>query len=124
MILSWDIGIKNMAYCLSEYKNNNHKIINWGILNLYDDLPKDKIHICEGFKKNKIKCDRKAKFTENGKFYCGSHTKSTEPIQNIKECTTINCKNKVMNCHFDTKLFYCTKHSKEFEKKKTYKGYW
>lgn len=121
MILSWDIGIKNMAYCLSEYKDKTHKIINWGIINLYDDIPKDESHKCQGIKKDKSKCDKKAKFLENGKYYCGSHTKSDTLIKDCKKCCIENCSNKIMNFHFDTKLIYCTKHSKPFEKKKLIK---
>ena len=35
-IISWDVGIKNLAYCIMEKTNKNdlpYKIHNWGILN-------------------------------------------------------------------------------------------
>ena len=32
-VLSWDVGIKNLAYCLID----NSKIIDWGIINLLED---------------------------------------------------------------------------------------
>ena len=31
MILSWDVGIKNMAYCLMDYQDNQYIIEDWGI---------------------------------------------------------------------------------------------
>ena len=34
MYLGWDIGIKNLAYCLMDYIDNKFVIIDWGIINL------------------------------------------------------------------------------------------
>ena len=36
LILSWDVGIKNLAYCMINYRNdnNNIEIIEWDIINL------------------------------------------------------------------------------------------
>ena len=34
-ILSWDVGIKNLAYCLIDSEND--KIMDWGIINLLND---------------------------------------------------------------------------------------
>jgi len=38
-ILSWDVGIINLGYCIIETNNDNneHKIIYWGIINLIDN---------------------------------------------------------------------------------------
>lgn len=44
-ILSWDIGIKNLAYCLIDFKVDNCKIIDWNIINLLEDEKKT----CYGF---------------------------------------------------------------------------
>jgi len=33
-VLSWDVGIINLAYCMIEYINNDWKILDWGIINL------------------------------------------------------------------------------------------
>ena len=33
-ILSWDVGIKNLAYCIIIKKDNNFTIDKWGIINL------------------------------------------------------------------------------------------
>ena len=41
-ILSWDIGIKNLSYCILESENkNNVKIIDWGIIDISPYNKKD-----------------------------------------------------------------------------------
>ena len=35
-ILSFDVGIKNLAYCLVEFENDNNKILDWGVINMMD----------------------------------------------------------------------------------------
>ena len=51
--LSWDIGIKNLSYCLLEKNENNYKIINWEIINLSEKT--EPIPECNELKKNKEK---------------------------------------------------------------------
>ena len=33
-LISYDIGIKNLAYCLLEYENNQPTILDWNVLSL------------------------------------------------------------------------------------------
>ena len=48
-ILSWDVGIKNLAYCLLEKSaNDNFEILKWGTINLVEDRQK-----CQHVNKNK-----------------------------------------------------------------------
>ena len=38
-VVSWDVGIKNLAYCVMEKSENNdipYKIYNWGIINVIE----------------------------------------------------------------------------------------
>ena len=42
MILSFDIGIKNLAYCLINQDDNEINIIRWDIINLVKDNEKCK----------------------------------------------------------------------------------
>ena len=37
-ILSFDVGIKNLAYCILSLDNNQYNIYNWGIINLTEDI--------------------------------------------------------------------------------------
>ena len=92
-IISFDIGIKNMAYCLFDIsekakedgdKENLPKIIDWKVLSLLAEEPK--IHKCSCPSKITKKniapppCGRKAKFShtrENNQiFLCDKHAKS------------------------------------------------
>ena len=90
-ILSWDVGIYNLAYCLIEYseKTKNCKILDWNIINLrkdVDNAAKQNIIECDGLNNKKIgkiiypntkKCNNKAKFIHKSsdKHYCLRHAK-------------------------------------------------
>ena len=76
-LISFDVGIKNMAYCVLEYDSDQVTINEWGVLNLMDD---DIVsHNCECMNIPKSKkaspkeCAKKAKYTKNGKYYCEKH---------------------------------------------------
>ena len=56
-ILSFDVGIKNLAYCLLEKDVDNFKILKWGIINLVEDQKK-----CVFCMKGGKQCDKVAKF--------------------------------------------------------------
>ena len=53
-ILSIDVGIKNLAYCLID----DHSIVTWGVIDLLEDNKK----MCDVVTKDK-KCTSEAKFT-------------------------------------------------------------
>jgi hypothetical protein len=75
-ILSFDVGIKNLAYCLFEVENEIYKIIDWNILNLCDLN-----YTC-------ITCNKKAKFYKENKHYCTVHAKKNgldQDFLNIKK---------------------------------------
>lgn len=90
LVLSWDIGIKNLSYCLlqkggdidEESKTKQgYYIKDWGLINLYDD--EIKVNYCKCMtKKNKV-CNKKATFSFNEEFYCKTH--KTENSSLIKK---------------------------------------
>jgi hypothetical protein len=41
-VLSFDVGIKNLSYCILTRNNDQYKIHNWGIINLTEDIIKEK----------------------------------------------------------------------------------
>lgn len=67
--LSFDIGIKNLSFCLINDKDLN--IEDWGILNISPDA------VCEHCMKENKQCDKSAKkiIIENNKRLCSSHIK-------------------------------------------------
>ncbi len=73
-ILSIDVGIKNLAFCLLE----NDKIAKWDVINLAAQDASDSCGCCVVDKN--VKCSNLAKFTKNGDHYCLKHAKK-QPFQ-------------------------------------------
>ena len=66
-ILSIDVGMKNLAYCLFNIHDDlEYNIEKWDVI----DLCKEKIHMCGEKNKNGKSCKKKAKFFKNDKYYC------------------------------------------------------
>uniref|UniRef100_A0A6C0B1G0 Mitochondrial resolvase Ydc2 catalytic domain-containing protein n=1 Tax=viral metagenome TaxID=1070528 RepID=A0A6C0B1G0_9ZZZZ len=69
-ILSIDVGIKNLAFCLFSSNDNEYNIVKWDSINLAQQI---ETRCCE---REKFKdCNKPAKFTKNGKCYCLKHSK-------------------------------------------------
>jgi hypothetical protein len=65
-ILSFDVGIKNLSYCLL----NDKVIEDWGILNISTD------DVCEHCSKDGKRCDKSVKYVCQGPFQvCSAHKK-------------------------------------------------
>jgi hypothetical protein len=71
-VLSIDVGIKNLAFCLLEKTESggSYKILKWDSINVADS----QTHICCGVEKNKP-CNKPAKFFKNTCYYCSKHSK-------------------------------------------------
>ena len=88
-ILSWDVGIYNLAYCLIEYsdKAKSCKILDWNIINLRKDVDNTtNIIECDGINNSKNKkCKNKAKFIHKSgdKQYCLRHAKKLHKSMSI-----------------------------------------
>ena len=76
-ILSFDVGIKNLAFCLLNVKNGRHTIDKWDVINLCDD-DTNKVCCC----KKPKKCNQLAKYYDDtlecDNFYCKKHAKLTD----------------------------------------------
>ena len=110
-VLSWDVGIKNLSYCMINI-DNDWKIEKWDIINLIKDN-KNKCHLCS----------RKPYFSANNMLYCKIHSKkySFTPINIIDyftSCDEQKCcyigknkcdKNAKYKCNNN---FYCAAHRK------------
>jgi len=82
-LISFDIGIKNMAYCIFKKDASANLLIrDWNVLNLMDSVEPD--HICSCKNKPKTKkgtetsCIKKAKYQKNNIYYCEKHAKDSE----------------------------------------------
>jgi hypothetical protein len=81
ILISFDIGIKNMAYCVfSATEPKQYTIVDWSVLNLMNnDSSQNVIQKCTCSSEPKSKkrepkpCSKKAKYTKNGLFFCEKH---------------------------------------------------
>jgi len=73
-ILSIDVGIKNLAFCLFEknVESTYYNITKWDIVNLSQE---DEIQKCQCIEKNNVICNKPAKYTLNDTFFCLKHSK-------------------------------------------------
>lgn len=139
-ILSFDVGIQNLAYCIISDKSNNkiedkeidktdYKILEWGIINLDDDKK-----TCEYCGKGGT-CGKNAKFTlpkskdsQEEIYYCSQHIKNAmktggvsetkiEKLANIPDnskCSAGKCKKECT--HMINKTIYCETHALKLKK--------
>lgn len=80
-IISFDVGIKNMAYCIF-LVDASISILDWNVLNLMEETSAEK-NTCTCTTPPKSKkaqpkpCNKNAKYKKNGGFYCEKHAKAT-----------------------------------------------
>ena len=120
--LSWDVGIRNLAYCLMEKDNSGDiKILGWDVIDLIGEIP-EIIQKCEGTIKKGNPCTRNAKWKTEVGVYCNSHTpKDIESISLTppKVCSQMVGKNKEKACQrkvfyqSNDKDYYCKVHGKK-----------
>ena len=82
-LLSCDIGIRNLSFCLFDIDNSNVKVLKWDNVNLTNDNDNKCVHnIC-----GKL-CGKEAKFMHNDVSYCTKHSKLYPYIQPCSELKT------------------------------------
>lgn len=107
-LLSWDVGIINLAYCLLEYDNNQLSILDWDVINLTN--------------RDNEKCDCGAKpmfyIESNKKYYCKTHGNQVDTTTaDFNVLFQPNISNNCIKCDKKCKFVYnneyfCTMHSK------------
>jgi len=109
-ILSWDIGIINLAYCIIEKNNNEINIKQWNKINILEEESNTYIPKCICKKKNNICCNKKAMYYsldgEHKIYYCGSHKNTYIPKNILFNDITDN-----INCDYTTSVA-CKKKAK------------
>ena len=114
-VVSWDIGINNLAYCIIKFIGDEFNIIKWDIINLADDRMK-----CEHqLKGGAGTCGKIAKHIfciketdDDKKYYCKTHINKADykliiPLDNIK-CD--KCKQSAVKIVDGTSMGWCEKH--------------
>lgn len=85
-LLSFDVGIKNLAYCLID--ETHQTIEDWGILNISSEP------VCEHQMKDRC-CDKTAKCIVNETYLCPSHQK-LKAYKDLKSKKVPKSKNQVL----------------------------
>jgi len=94
VILSFDVGIIHLAYCLFTKENDKWKIIDWNNIDLSDR------------EFTKCHCGLKASSIYNNNYYCKVHAKKCEPLKPFEELFENNNQNK---CNFIIKEDCCNR---------------
>jgi hypothetical protein len=78
-VLSFDIGIKNMAYCLLNVDEKTITMKDWCVIDISknDETVTLDVNVCGCRNKTKL-CKIKAKYEKNRIFYCDKHAKATK----------------------------------------------
>lgn len=77
--MSFDIGIKNMAYCIFDVSASNITCPAWTVMNLVSSTttPTPPPSVCTS-------CQKRAKFRKGNEFFCEIHAKRAERIEQFK----------------------------------------
>ena len=118
--LAWDIGIKNLSYCMMD---GDYKVLFWEVLDITGDIKQE--HLCTVIQKNKKVCSKKANYynLEDDKFYCNKHSKDfKDTIVDINKvrCSHIMgngkiCGKKISFQSSNKYIGYCKTHSKNYD---------
>jgi hypothetical protein len=102
MYLAWDVGVKNLAFCLG---TKDGKIKKWDIINLTNQ----KIVNCVGVNKNGKACtSQSCCFDVDTKdFLCKKHS-SGKKVKELYIC--FHCKTKCKYIHKESNEYVCAKH--------------
>ena len=94
-VISFDVGIKNMAYCIFDI-SGQLSITGWNVLNLLEEEPTTETcsQIIQGKTKKILPkpCTKLAKYKKNGQCYCEKHAKSSSFIIPTKKNSMVGLK--------------------------------
>jgi hypothetical protein len=98
-IVSFDIGIKNLAFCVFSIDAGKTSVLKWNIVNLIQSDPAQQPSQCTCMKTSKkmsvppAQCDKKGAFNDSdGKIYCNVHAKNSGKLLPSKEMSMTTIK--------------------------------
>jgi len=133
-IVSIDIGIKNLAFCLLEIENNIYNVKKWDIVNIGEETPLfcGEIDNDKSTTKSKTKsttkqphphipqsiniCNKPAKYTKNNKCYCLKHSKKQVFHVPTKELMPAYLNKQKINSLFELAEKYTITYTKPIKK--------
>ena len=113
-LISFDVGIKNMAYCIIETASGSPiRVLDWNVLNLLDppsEPPKCSCITESKPTKSKPKttaiCSKKAKYQKGEQYFCDKHARTCSFLIPTKECSLVTIKKKKIN----EVILFCRQH--------------
>ena len=101
-LISFDVGIKNIAYCIFDVAADERSTIKqWDVLNLCETSP---ISICQELLKNKKMCGKQAKFKKASECVCEKHARASLKFFLSQPCNSLSSLKK--KSAEDIKLLY------------------
>ena len=106
-VLSFDVGMKNLAYCLFKIENKQYTILDWDIINICSNNKEVK-QICQGINKKGKKCTKQGYYFKNDFCFCKVHAKKqkylipTKELKNIEKIKVIDLKKIMVNHKLET----------------------
>ncbi len=97
-ILSIDVGIKNLAFCLFDKSPTaeHFKVIKWDII----DISEQENNVLCGFVEKNVICNKPAKFKKDDKCYCLKHSKKQQiPIPTTEQKSSFISKQKIQKLY-------------------------
>ena len=83
IILSWDVGITNLSWCIVTLRKDGYEIFDWNVINFIDSEDEKHIIKCSGLLKNKKPCTKNAKFKQDTYYCCSKHLNSDKPKETL-----------------------------------------
>ena len=111
-IISIDVGMKHLAYCIFEVHDSDYKILDWGVEDLCNTENKRQ---CMFVTKGK-QCTKSSKYFKDGKYYCKAHAKKQKyqlPTKDHKLKRLKKMKAKELKEICETKKYQLPKKSKK-----------
>ena len=95
-LLSFDVGIKNLAYCIVDISQNNGlDLIEWNVLNLCDNNDVVSGSTCTELQKNGKVCGKRAKYCKEALICCEKHAKTSTNYKLPQKEHTASCLKKL-----------------------------
>lgn len=87
-IVSFDIGIKNLAYCIFTVSKDSLIIRDWNVINLLDvSGSTSSVPVCNCQKAKSGVCGKKASYLFEDKYFCNVHSKNSGKLLPTKACS-------------------------------------